>query len=282
MIGFIILHYNVFDETKNCVESILKNIKNSKKIIIVDNGSSNNSAKELEKYYKENSEVEIIETNKNLGFANGNNFGYAYAKKKYDMDFCVVMNNDMEILQEDFVDKIYNFYNKDKFDILGPDIFSTKLKYHQNPQAQRNYKLNELIRFRNILFLRNKFPKLFFGLSNIKQKLIKPKIKNKELIKQTIFGCPLHGACYIFSRRFLDNHNKCFFDKTFMYQESYILHYLATQKNEVIVYYPEIQVLHHEDVATDSVNRKKYEKYKFINKCLYDSTTEFIKLMKGM
>ena len=27
MVGFIILHYNVFEETKNCVASILKNIK---------------------------------------------------------------------------------------------------------------------------------------------------------------------------------------------------------------------------------------------------------------
>ena len=271
MVCFIILHYNVFEETIKCVDSILKNVEGDKKIIIVDNCSKNDSYIQLLEYYNGNTVVDVLKTESNLGFANGNNFGYHYAKDKYEFDFCIVMNNDMEILQKDFIKKIYEKYSNEKFDILGPDIYSTKVKKHQNPQATKNYTLKELKRFRAILFLRNKFKHLFFYLSYIK-KIIK---KGEEIV-----GLPLHGSCYVFSKDFIKKHNKCFYDKTFMYQESYILHFLTMKNNEKMIYFPEVQVLHHEDVSTDSVYAKKYSKYIFINKCLYDSTKVFIKLMQ--
>lgn len=279
MVCFIILHYNVYEETIKCVDSILHNIMEDKKIIIVDNCSSNNSFEKLLEYYNGNTNVDILKTESNLGFANGNNFGYHYAKKNYEFDFCIVMNNDMEILQKDFITKIYEKYFNDKFDILGPDIYSTKVKRHQNPQAYKNYTLKELKKFMKILFLRNKFKHVFFLLSSIKNMLIKPKVSGNIEVGNEIEGVPLHGSCYVFSKNFINKHSDCFYNKTFMYQESYILHFLATKNNEKIIYFPEIQVLHHEDVSTDSVYKKRYSKYTFINKCLYDSTRVFIDLM---
>lgn len=189
MVCFIILHYKVYEETIRCVDSILNNVIGDKKIIIVDNFSNNNSFEELQKYYKTNNDVEIIKTNENKGFANGNNFGYHYAKRKYNFDFCIVMNNDMEILQKDFISKIYENYQNDKFDILGPDIYSTKAERHQNPQALRNYTLKELKKFRNKLFLRIKFTPIYFLLSTIKGKTIgKKKFGNLEVGKETQGG----------------------------------------------------------------------------------------------
>ena len=44
---FIILHYITFDDTVFCCNSILKNVVGRKKIIIVDNGSQNNSGEKL-------------------------------------------------------------------------------------------------------------------------------------------------------------------------------------------------------------------------------------------
>ena len=42
MIVFVVLHYNVYEETLVCVESLIK-LKGEKRIVIVDNGSPKNS-----------------------------------------------------------------------------------------------------------------------------------------------------------------------------------------------------------------------------------------------
>ena len=124
------------DETKNCVDSILTNVNGDKKIIIIDNASPNNSFSILSELFANDNTVDVITTDNNLGFACGNNFGYRYALDKYQPDFIVVMNNDMEILDADFQNGFIKAYNKYRYDILGPDIYPTKKKYHQNPQTR--------------------------------------------------------------------------------------------------------------------------------------------------
>ena len=53
---YVILHYNTIDKTIQCISSVLKqkiqSIKTDVKIIIVDNGSLNNSGKILQKKKK--------------------------------------------------------------------------------------------------------------------------------------------------------------------------------------------------------------------------------------
>ena len=97
MVCFVILHYMALDETILCVESIRDSVEGEKKIIIVDNCSPNGTIKGLEEHYQDAADVDVLETGENLGFAKGNNFGYAYAVREYDPDFVVVMNNDMEM-----------------------------------------------------------------------------------------------------------------------------------------------------------------------------------------
>ena len=69
MIYFIILHYMVEKETEKCVDSILK-LDGSKKIVIVDNCSPNDSFNKLNEYYINNKDVILLQTSENLGFAN--------------------------------------------------------------------------------------------------------------------------------------------------------------------------------------------------------------------
>ena len=55
--AFVILHYLTYKDTVECVESILENITNAEySIIIVDNGSNNESGDQLQKKYAENNE----------------------------------------------------------------------------------------------------------------------------------------------------------------------------------------------------------------------------------
>lgn len=278
MLSFVILHYQVLEETINCIQEIKNKIKNDYKIIVVDNCSPNGSGNKLKNMYKDDPFVKIILSNVNSGFAKGNNLGYRIAKVD-NPDYIIVMNNDVMIETENLLQKLNEIYAETNFDILGPDIYSTKTKLHQNPQRESNYKLDDLKQQYNKLLFKNKFKfllkvKYLFGLNKAEE-------KQNPRFESIHFNVVLHGACYIFSKNFIQTHEDCFYNGTFMYYESYILHYLGSRENLTMIYHPEIKVLHHEDVATNGSYGSSYNKAVFVNKCLLDSCGKFIKLIES-
>ena len=131
---FIILHYMDQNLTERTVASIsgLNDIHNSK-IVIVDNASPNESGKKLKQLYEKNNSIEVIRSDINGGFATGNNLGYQLCKSKYDMDFVIVVNNDVVFEQKDFIRVLYQCYNIESFFVAGPDIFVPHRSCHQSP-----------------------------------------------------------------------------------------------------------------------------------------------------
>ena len=104
MTAFIILHYKNIQDTYACIESI-KKLDGPKKIIVVDNATLNqDEIKELEKMVDN-----LICLKENIGFAKANNKGCQLAVKEYQPDFLVVINNDTEIRQQDFLKIIQTF-----------------------------------------------------------------------------------------------------------------------------------------------------------------------------
>lgn len=279
MIAFVILHYQAIDETKDCVKTIKEMVSGDKHVVIVDNASPNQSGKELVEIYENDSEVTVLISEKNEGFARGNNLGYLEAKK-LNPRFVVVMNNDVFITEKDFTQKVNESYAKYKFDVLGPDIFSTKTQFHQNPQRERNYTLKELQASERKLRFKNKF-KFLIRLKYFLRKTVHETAKQAVGFDKVQFDRPLHGAAYIFSESFIKRYDNCFYPETFMYYESYILHYLGQKDGLKFVYDPNITVIHHEDVATNQTYTGLYNKVIFVNKCLLDSCKIFIKIMKN-
>jgi GT2 family glycosyltransferase len=281
----VILHYIALEETIKCVDSIVSNVYGEKRIVIVDNFSPNDSYARLKEYYLKSEIVDVIQTNSNLGFANGNNFGYSHSVSKYNPEFIVVMNNDMEIRQKDFIEKINRCYEEQKFHIMGPDIYSTKKQYHQNPQTRKLPTLNELKKARRELSIKDKMHwliriKWILKKNSDRTNSIEP-IKNDNYVDHVVINPMLHGSCYVFSKRFIERHqNGCFYNKTFMYMEAEILYYQALRDKEKIVYCPDLRVYHHEDVSTDATYQKQYKKSIFSIRCLLQSTDAFIHLME--
>lgn len=93
----VVLNWNGLDDTKECVDSLLAlNYKNYK-ILIVDNGSKDNSAEELRKIAENNSsKVSFIANTKNLGFAGGVNTGISYVIQN-NYDAVALINNDATV-----------------------------------------------------------------------------------------------------------------------------------------------------------------------------------------
>ena len=283
MVCFVILHYMALEETIQCVESILNNIEGDKKVIVVDNCSPNNTGADLEKRYAGSGNVDVLQTGKNLGFAKGNNFGYGYAVQKYEPDFVVVMNNDMEIRQQDFISRMEKSWEEHRFAVMGPDIYSTKKKYHQNPQTRkmptrkdlesscRNLELKDKLSF--LIALKWKIYALM-GRKPAEEK------RAENYVDHVVEDPLLHGSCYIFSRDFTVRHpQECFYPETFMYLEAEILCYQCRRDGEKMIYDPGLKVDHHEDVATDLEYHKQSRKSIFTIKCMLQSTRAFLALM---
>ena len=84
-ISIITINYNGLSDTCALIESIPFNDK--MEVIVVDNASTNDEASEI---YQRFPYVKTIKSDKNLGFAGGNNLGIKAAKGKY----LFIINND--------------------------------------------------------------------------------------------------------------------------------------------------------------------------------------------
>lgn len=285
--AFVILHYLALEDTIECVESIINNINyQSYHIVIVDNNSYNNSYNELHKRYKKYSDIHLIKLEANLGFAKGNNAGYKYAKDNLNVDFIILINNDTIIKQQDFITKLISKYHESKFDILGPDIVSTKNGLHQNPvnnSLLSKEDLEKKIRTTKKKILLNRIG--YYNIKSLTTKIIKSlgiKISRKNI--PNIFNyaveaenIQLHGSCLVFSPQYVNKYNGLY-SETFMYGEEEILFYIASKEKLKIVYYPDVIIYHKEDISTDTFIKSNKSKRKFI----YENSLKSLYILKNL
>lgn len=90
----IILNWNLPADTITCVESVLAANYPNKEILVVDNGSSDNSINIISNHF--GTQIDIISLDKNLGFGPGNNQGISIAAKR-GAEYILLLNNDTVI-----------------------------------------------------------------------------------------------------------------------------------------------------------------------------------------
>jgi len=122
-LSIILVNYNGIDDTKECIVSLQKYIKFPFEIIVVDNGSKRDETTLLQTEYPD---VICIRSEKNLGFAGGNNIGIKHSKGKY----ILLLNNDTYIKDNSFEFMIQKLES-------NPDIggVSPKIKFAFSPDT---------------------------------------------------------------------------------------------------------------------------------------------------
>lgn len=97
-IACVVLNYNGADQVIKLVEKIKNyDIDN---IIIVDNQSTDNSYRLLEKYIINQSKVTLINSGKNGGYGYGNNIGIKYAVQEFQSKYIIISNPDVSFTNE--------------------------------------------------------------------------------------------------------------------------------------------------------------------------------------
>lgn len=280
-IGFVILHYNVIEETKICVQSIIDKIDTTEyEIIIVDNGSSNNTGDILKNTYKDYPNIHVIINKENLGFSKGNNIGFRCAKNEFECDFIVMINNDTYLVQNDFFSIVKKEYEKSKFAVLGP-----KILLKDNKVCEMNGKLITLREEKRYLFnLRVKLLLNYICLDNIVLGL-KNKIFNEKEEKDFTYlntrreNVVLHGCALIFSPIYIKKFDGID-EKTFLYREEEFLYLNLRKHNMLSVYNPRLLIFHNEAVATKNTNSLKRKKDRFVYKNLISANKVFLQELK--
>lgn len=112
----IIVSYNGMKWIDQCLGSLSSSTV-PVKVVIVDNGSSDNTVDHIRSNYPE---VHIIEAGKNLGFAKANNVGMRYALDNY-ADYVFLLNQDAWIVHPETLEHLIELseHNPD-YAILSP------------------------------------------------------------------------------------------------------------------------------------------------------------------
>ncbi len=121
-LSIIIPMYNAEKYIEKCIKSILNQTLEEIEIIIVNDGSTDNSLKMVKKY-EENKKI-IIQNEQNGGSSKARNKGLSLARGKY-----IYFIDADDYLEEDekILENLYNIIKKNKFDILIFDYFEDKV-----------------------------------------------------------------------------------------------------------------------------------------------------------
>ena len=129
MIDVLVLNYNDALTTIQFVESV-KNYNIIRKILVVDNHSSDDSLKRLS--CLENDKVIVKQTKKNSGYGAGNNFGIHYLYKNFASKYILLCNPDV-VVDENTCNRLRNFLEDNReYAIASPFMLDKKGKKQIN------------------------------------------------------------------------------------------------------------------------------------------------------
>lgn len=207
--------------------------------------------------------IHLILNTENGGFSKGNNIGYRYIKEKIKADFIVALNNDITFPQKDFTKRLADIYEKeaDGFYLAGPDVYTPHIRSHISPL------------FAGVRGLADTDKRIEAADAGIKEfesggsftlytRYIQEKYQSSPLLKiynklrsgsqydgatahdKVAYNCVLNGACLIVDKRYIEENEFLFDEKTFLYAEEDFITLRLVKQGKTIRYCPELIVDH--------------------------------------
>lgn len=122
MIAVILVNYNGKQYNTACIGSLLKQRGGHEiRIIIVDNGSQDDSMQIIQDRFGEDSRIETIFLDDNYGFSYANNVGIRRAEE-LGADYVLLLNNDTEV-HEDLLTELLACADRHPNSMIAPKIY---------------------------------------------------------------------------------------------------------------------------------------------------------------
>ena len=215
-IKILILNWNGKHLLKPCLDSVFEIDYPNYSVMVIDNGSTDNSVKMVKENF---SEVELLELENNNGFAGGYNLCFTQLKNGYS-EFVLLLNNDTEVDPT-----ILSSFN-DAREMYGDNnLYGGKILYQDKPNL------------------------IWYAGGNVNLKRAKISHRGIRQNDSAEFSKPLQtdyitGCCLFTSMEVLNQLNG--FDERFnMYGEDVDLSLRAKQKGINCYYWPDAKLYHH-------------------------------------
>lgn len=138
-ITYIILTWNSEKYIKNCLDSIIKIESFKNRIIVIDNGSKDNTCDILKKYESENNNIHVIYLDKNYGTTKSRNMGLKIIEE--DNDYVCILDSDT-IINEEAIKGLTRYLEQDKnIGIIGPTMISSTSGIQKSGRKFPNIKI---------------------------------------------------------------------------------------------------------------------------------------------
>ncbi|MEO6133550.1 MAG: glycosyltransferase family 2 protein [Ginsengibacter sp.] len=218
-VSIIIINYNTFQLACACIQSVIEQTKEvSYEIILVDNASvESDPSLFIEKF----PDVNLIVSEKNLGFAGGNNLGLQHANAEY----ILLLNSDTILIENSVLLSLQKFKSLNNIGFLG-----VKSVY---PDGRVQDTCSRLPTIKNI------FSDLFF----LHQ--IFPHVKQYYRLDRNFYPDAVWGCFMLFKKDLLARFKeKKLNDTFFMYCEDLLWCWEARKINLKNYYYAETKIIH--------------------------------------
>ncbi len=221
-VAVVILNWNGKDDTLDCLKSISLLEFTNYTVIVVDNGSVDDSVR---CFYEHYSNIIILKTGENLGYAGGNNVGIRYALK-HGADYVLVLNNDTVVDP-----KILHAYVGAALALPKGGIFCGKIYFYSEPT---------LLYYAGATFSKKK-------LDFVVPAMGKPDADSSEY--NTIHETDIAVGCSLFATREVLEKVGVFDERYFLVHEESDLCYSATQSGYKIYFVPQAKLWHKASVS---------------------------------
>lgn len=243
IISIIIINYNTFETTCNCLDSFYAyEPKVAYEIILVDNASTECNPDLFKEKYPS---ITLVKSPSNIGFAGGNNLGLNYATGS----FILLLNSDT-IFIEDCISPCVDFMNLNpQIGVVNPKLLNPDLSFQKNARRFKNITRELFDFFRPIIKF---FPYSFYS---------------KYFLNQYFKGdynvsCDwLSGAFFLTKREVINKFkDKKLDDRFFMYGEDTLWCFLIKQFGLSCYFLTKPKIIHIGSVSTNKDKTMKLTK----------------------
>ncbi|MBS4043080.1 MAG: glycosyltransferase family 2 protein [Chitinophagaceae bacterium] len=237
-VSIIIINYNTFQLTSNCIQSIIEYTKGVKyEIILVDNASNETNPELFQEKFPS---IKLIKNPENSGFAKGNNLGIEQANG----EFILLLNSDTYLV-EDAISKTYEYAKSIKdIGVFGCKMIFENGKIQHTARKFRSISWELLDAFRILLYL---FP------YRMRAQLMLGKYFRADY--STVCDW-LNGAFFMFPKSILSKlPNKMLDDRFFMYGEDHLWCWQFKQLGHSAYFYHDTKIVHINNGSTSKTKQ---------------------------
>lgn len=283
--AIVILNYNNYQDTINCIDSIVVYNTAEIKIFIVDNGSTDKECvpkldSYLSKKFKDDyvkicygkdrmfnsHKMTFIVSDSNDGYACGNNKALEYIRDVEDIKYILILNNDILFVQDIIPRLKKELDTLPKAAIVSPILLKKDRKSIDYECARRNANIWDII-LQNVLLV------LHIKSNNKKLYILKD---DKMAVKAEAIRIELpSGSCMLLRKDFFFRIG-CFDPNTFLYYEENILAKKIQSEKKYNYVIPDLKCIHLGARTTS----KDYDDYNYFVRS-YESQKYYVEHYSG-